>query len=155
MKGQDMKEDISVLYPFTDAIEAYVTIRRCHDELHRHVSRKLAQWGLSVPKYGVIRQLYEHVSLTLSELSKLIFCGNSNLTGLIDRMEREGLVQRIGSETDRRVKKIRLTIKGLELGARVIGEHRAFLHEMMTNCLSPKEQRTLIDMLTRVKDSIG
>jgi MarR family 2-MHQ and catechol resistance regulon transcriptional repressor len=150
-----MKERSSILFPFTDAIKAYVTIRRSHDQVHRHVSKKLLQRGLSVPQYGVIRQLYDHESLTLSELSELIFCGNSNLTGLIDRMEREGLVERINSKRDRRVKKVCLTEKGIELASKIIGDHRAFLHEMMMNCLSPDEQRTLVDMLTRVKDSIG
>ncbi len=141
-------------FPFTDAINAYTTIRRTHDKLHRHVSKKLEKWQLSVPKYGVIRQLYNHEFLTLSEISQRIFSGNSNVTTLIDRMERDGLVERVKGGNDRRVKRIRLTEKGLALAPKVVSEYRGFLHQTMTNCLTHKEQQTLTGLLYKVMESI-
>jgi len=39
------------LYRQTDAQQSNVALRRTHDAVHRQVSKKLAQWGLSVPKY--------------------------------------------------------------------------------------------------------
>ena len=58
--------------------------------------------------------------LSLSELSERIRAQNSTVTGIIDRMEREGLVVRARSSEDRRVVNIRLTDKG----ARIAREHR-------------------------------
>ncbi len=141
-------------FPFTEAINAYTTIRRTHDKLHRHVSKKLEKWQLSVPKYGVIRQLYNHESLTLSEISQKIFSGNSNVTTLIDRMERDGLVERVEGGNDRRVKRIRLTEKGLALAPKVVSEYRGFLHQTMMNCLTHEEQQTLTDLLYKVMESV-
>ena len=143
----------SSIFPPTEALNAYLAIQRTYNVVNRTVSKKLAKWRLSVPKYGVILQLYDHETLALSELSKLIFCGNSNLTALVDRMERDGLVQRLNNENDRRVKEIRLTEKGRELAPKVIGEYRPFLHQMMGR-LSPEEQRVLIDLLTRLKERL-
>lgn len=86
-------------------------------------------------------------------MSRLIFCGNSNLTAIVDRMERDGLVQRVNNENDRRVKEIRLTQKGRELAPKVIGEYRPFLHQM-TSRLAPEEQRMITDLLTRLKEKL-
>jgi DNA-binding MarR family transcriptional regulator len=143
----------SHIFPPTEGINAYLTFQRTYNIVNRTVSKRLARWGLSVPKYGVIIQLYDHESLPLTEISKLIFCGNSNLTALIDRMERDGLVQRVNHGTDRRIKEIRLTEKGRELAPKVIGEYRPFLHQMMS-CFSPDEQKTLSDLLARLNDRL-
>jgi len=140
------------LHPLTDAIQAYLEIRKTHDAIHRHVSKKLAQWGLSIPKYGVMMRLYDHGALYLTELSTLIFRGNSNITTLITRLERDGLVERFHGE-DRRVKKIRLTRKGQALIPKVISEYREFLDRMMSDALSAKNQRRLIKDLSRLRES--
>jgi DNA-binding MarR family transcriptional regulator len=141
-------------FPVTEAIDAYVAIRRVHDSLNRIVSKKLKKQGMSVPKYGVVRNLYDHESLPLSELSNLIFRGNSNVTSLIKRMERDGLVERINCEKDSRVKRVRLTEKGRQLAPQIISEHRAFLHQMIMNCIGPDDQRMLIDVLNRLRKSL-
>jgi DNA-binding MarR family transcriptional regulator len=153
MKEISSEKRSSLIFPPTDALNAYLAIQRAYNVVSRTVSRKLAKWRLSVPQYGVIIQLYDHETLPLSELSRLIFCGNSNLTALVDRMERAGLVQRVSNENDRRVKELRLTEKGRELAPKVIGEYRPFLHQMMSR-LSPEEQRMLTDLVTRLKERL-
>ncbi len=141
-------------FPVTEAINAYLAIRRTHDSLNRIVSRKLYKQAMTVPQYGVIMNLYDHESLPLSELSNLIFRGNSNVTGLIKRMIRDGLVERVDFEKDSRVKRVRLTEKGRELAPQIISKHRAFLHQMITDCLGPDEQRMLIDILNKLRKSL-
>jgi DNA-binding MarR family transcriptional regulator len=89
----------------------------------------------------------------LTELSNLIFRGNSNITTLITRLERDGLVKRFDGE-DRRVKKIRLTAKGQALIPKVISEYRAFLDQMMTKALSGRNHRGLAKALRQLRESI-
>jgi len=98
-------------------------------------------------------RLYDHEALYLTELSNLIFRGNSNITTLITRLERDGLVERFNGE-DRRVKKVRLTPKGQALIPKVISEYRSFLNQMMAKGLSPKNQRDLIKILSHLRESI-
>jgi len=153
-----MKKDLpqrksSLIHPVTDAIQAYLEVRKTHDAIHRHVSRKLDHWGLSIPKYGAMMRLYDHGELYLTELSNLIFRGNSNITTLIGRLERDHLVERFDG-ADRRVKKIRLTPKGRALIPKVIAEYRSFLHRMMGKNLSVKEQKTLMRLLEKVRRSL-
>ena len=139
------------IFPKTDAILAYMALRRTHDTIHRHVSKKLAQWNLSVPKYGVLVRLYDYESLPLSELSNQIFRANSNITTLINRMEREGLVRRCTHGKDRRITEIRLTRKGRNLTPKVIEAYKPFLHQLLTECLNPQEQKALFSLCTRIQ----
>jgi DNA-binding MarR family transcriptional regulator len=69
-------------------------------------------------------------------------------------MERDGLVERVNCEVDRRVRRVRLTEKGREFAPKVISEHRAFLHQMMVSCLPPENHQTLITLLNQIKESI-
>ncbi len=150
--NQSGKNKSLSLLPASDAINAYATLRRTHDAVHRHVSSKLEEWKLSVPKYGVIIHLHNRGPTPISEIGNLIFRCNSNLTTLIDRMERDGLVQKMDTPSDRRIKKIQLTSKGRRLASRVVSEYTAFLKEMVNDSLSVEEQRALIGLLNRLKD---
>jgi DNA-binding MarR family transcriptional regulator len=153
MKKDFPERKSSRIYPLTESIQAYLELRKTHDAVHRHVSKKLAQWGLSIPKYGVVMRLYDHGPLYLTELSNLIFRGNSNITTLITRLERDGLVERFNGE-DRRVKKIRLTRKGQTLIPRVITGYRPFLEQMVSKNLSARELKTLRKLLEKVRQGI-
>ncbi|MCX5909983.1 MAG: MarR family winged helix-turn-helix transcriptional regulator [Deltaproteobacteria bacterium] len=153
MKQKSERRPSDLLHPFTDAHETYVQLRRTHDAIHRHVSKKLAQWDLSVPKYGVLVRVYDHKELSISYLSTQIFRGNSNMTTLINRLEKDGLVCRGNGDKDRRVTMIRLTPKGLRLAPVVIKEYRAFQPATMDG-LSVKERRVLLHLLKKVKERI-
>jgi DNA-binding MarR family transcriptional regulator len=153
MKKKRMQTKASMIFLPTDAFWAYWWIQQTHNVVNRIVSKKLAEWGLSVPKYGIIRQLYDNETLPLSKLSKLIFRGNSNMTTLVDRMERDGIVKRVNHSNDRRVKVLCLTEKGGRLAPKVIKEYRTFLHQMMS-CISTKEQRILVRLLKRLNERL-
>ena len=82
----------------------------------RRLTKGLARtFGLTGPQLTVIKILEELGDLSLSGLSARIKAKNSTVTGIIDRMEREGLVERKRSEADRRIVLIRLTDKGHDL----------------------------------------
>lgn len=153
MKHQSKQRPSDLCFPITDAHQCYMELRRTHDAVHRHVSQKLKKWGLSVPKYGVLVRLYDNKELSSSYLSSQIFRGNSNMTTLINRMEKDGLVTRCNGDRDRRVRMIRLTPKSLRLAPKVIKEYRAFQRQMM-GCLSTQERKVLLNLLKKLKNSL-
>jgi DNA-binding MarR family transcriptional regulator len=96
------------------------------------IEEALSTVGLSMAKYGVLAQLAEtDDALPLSELAEMQSCVRSNITQLVDRLEREGLVRRVDDAEDRRVVRAELTPAGEERqreGARqVSGVEREFL----------------------------
>jgi DNA-binding MarR family transcriptional regulator len=82
----------------------------------RRVTRAVAeQYGLTGSQLLVLKMLQPAGQLSLSELSEKIRAKNSTVTGIIDRMERDGIVLRNRSEEDRRVVHLSLTPKGRKL----------------------------------------
>ena len=103
--------------PHVDAIvETLVYLYTESRRLTKHLAR---EFGLTGPQLTVIKILEQLGDLSLSSLSSRIKAQNSTVTGIIDRMEREGLVKRERSEADRRIVLIRLSDKGRKLAASI------------------------------------
>jgi DNA-binding MarR family transcriptional regulator len=86
--------------------------------------------------------------LPMTELAALLACDNSNVTGLIDRLEARGLVTRQPSSQDRRVKHVVLTAAGRRLRERMLA--RVGRPTQGFERLTPDQQRQLGDLLRQV-----
>lgn len=95
------------------------TIIYLYTESRRLTKGMASQFGLTGPQLTVIKLLETFDNLSLSSLSERIRAQNSTVTGIIDRMEREGLVRRERSTTDRRVVHIKLSDKGQKLARQI------------------------------------
>jgi len=100
---------------------------------------------LSPPQGIVLRFLDE--PRPMGELAALMRCDNSNMTGIVDRLEERGLVERTAAERDRRVKLIALTERGREIRDE-LNRRMAEPPEVIEQ-LSPADQRALRDILRR------
>jgi len=123
-------------------IYLYTESRRITKEYARRAS-------LTGPQLTVIKMLEGIGDLSLSELSERIRAQNSTVTGIIDRMEREGLVARMRSTEDRRVVKIKLTDKGARL-AREIDVEPMEIFRKALDSLTRAEMGELMKILTKI-----
>jgi DNA-binding MarR family transcriptional regulator len=105
--------------------------------------------NLTSPQLTVIKVLETFGDVSLSELSERIRAQNSTVTGIIDRMEREGLVKRERSKEDRRVVHIRLTTKGAGLARDIPVEPMEILRRAILS-LSQAEGRELVKISTKL-----
>ncbi len=116
----------------------------------RRITKEVAKRAsLTGPQLTVVKILEQIGDLSLSELSDRIRAQNSTVTGIIDRMEREGLVDRVRSTEDRRVVRIRLTKKGFALAREVSVEPMEMFRAALDE-LSGIEQRDLLTILTKL-----
>lgn len=83
--------------------------------------------------------------LSMGELANRLNCDNSNVTGIVDRLESHGLIERRADAGDRRVKLLVLTPKGERLRAE--GVERFTAPPPGIASLSAGDQRTLRDLL--------
>ena len=81
----------------------------------RRLSMKLADYNVTPPQWGVLVALWEQDGLSLSELAKRSFFDGPTMTGIVDRLEKAGLVVRRRDSTDRRVISVYLTDEGRKL----------------------------------------
>jgi DNA-binding MarR family transcriptional regulator len=116
----------------------------------RRITKGLAsEYGLTGPQLAVVKMLEPVGKLSLSELSDRIRARNSTVTGIIDRMEREGLVERRRSEEDRRVIHIVLTRQGQKLANDIPVEPVQIFRQVLSE-LSPRDASDLKRILTRL-----
>lgn len=85
--------------------------------------------------------------MPMGELARRLGCDNSNITGIVDRLESRGLIARSPSPEDRRVKLLVLTERGEEL--RRLGVERFTTPAPGIAALTKEEQRTLRDLLRK------
>lgn len=105
------------------------------------------EFELSPPQVLALRQLEPGTALPMSQLAGLLHCDNSNVTGIVDRLEDRGLVERRAAEHDRRVKLLALTEDGEEVRARLVERMDEPPPEIAA--LGADEQRKLRDLLRR------
>ena len=83
--------------------------------IHREAARQIERYGLTVPQFAVLKILDKEPNLSVSELSQRAGLTNSTISGIVDRLEKEGLVLRTRDARDRRVVYVNLTDKTREL----------------------------------------
>ncbi|MDB4941572.1 MAG: Transcriptional regulator, MarR family [Labilithrix sp.] len=116
----------------------------------RRITKELARRAeLTGPQLTVVKLLEQVGELSLSELSERIRAQNSTVTGIIDRMEREGLVVRERSKEDRRVVHIKLTPKGASIARDIPLEPMEIVKGALAS-LSAQEMRDLVRLLTKL-----
>ena len=113
-----------------------------------HLPNLAAALELSPTQCHVLHLIEPGRPIPMGQLAETLACDASNVTGLVDRLESRGLVRRRPSAEDRRVKVLDLTPTGSRL--------RTLLLDRMTTPpatlrrLSPREQRTLVRILSRL-----
>jgi len=118
---------------------------RLTSDLRQRFTDRSAQFDLSFAQAMALRELDE--PLPMRELAQRLCCDASNVTGIVDRLEARGLVERRMAPDDRRVKHLVLT----EAGHTLRKDHREGLTVdlPLLDALSPGERRTLADLLRR------
>lgn len=123
------------------------TISHVGNVVDEELERNLSKIGLSPTHLGALSHIYEHSEpIALSELAKNKGCVKSNITQLIDRMGKEGLVERIRSEEDRRKVLTVLTPKGKDAylkGVKILKE----TEKKILSRLSGPQRKKLADLL--------
>ncbi len=105
--------------------------------------------GLSTAKLGVLKELVQAGEpLPLGQLAARLTCVKSNITQLVDRLEREGLVQRVPDTEDRRCRRAAITEEGRRRAA--LGTKAEWqVEQTLLACLSRREQRELTMLLAK------
>jgi DNA-binding MarR family transcriptional regulator len=123
----------------TRAAEAHL---REHLRLHHDTT---------LPRFDVLAALWRgREGLTMSELSRMLLVSNGNATAVVDRLEKDGLVRRTPSETDRRAVHVALTEAGVQSFERLAADHEAEVGRLFA-ALSEDEIETITGILKRMR----
>lgn len=121
-------------------------------QMARAYRERLEPYGLTQPQFFLLIALYEEDDIPISRLADAVALDKSTLTGILDRLERDGLAERVPTTEDRRVVHVRLTPKAraLEGELRRIYEetNRAFLVR-----LTDEERRVLDRVVAKFEET--
>ncbi len=105
----------------------------------------------TLPRFDVMAALWRRRDgVTMSELSRLLLVSNGNATAVVDRLEKDGLVRRRPSDTDRRTIFVALTEDGLAAFDRMAAEHEAEVDRLLGD-LTDED----LDQITTIFRKIG
>src|SRR3954471_22291645 len=89
----------------------------------------LSNYKITPPQFLALQWLFEDGDMTIGELSNKMYLACSTTTDLVDRMEKNLLVERIKDQSDRRVVRIHLLEEGKRIIDEVIKKRQAYLDE--------------------------
>lgn len=101
------------------AAEAWALLHELMAEQRSRLMSIAAEFELSPPQMWALRALDPDRPSAMSDLAGALRCDNSNVTGLVDRLEDRGLVERRPAEHDRRVKHLIVTPEGRRVRERL------------------------------------
>jgi len=93
----------------------------------------LSNYTITPPQFVALQWLFEDGDMTIGELSNKMYLAFSTTTDLVDRMEKNELVQRVKDPNDRRVVRIHLLDEGKRLIDEVIKKRQMYLQEVLGN----------------------
>ncbi len=140
------------------ATEVFLHLLRAGDEAFRVVESHLALHDITEGRFGVLMALWgncQHAGsenekpLTPAELADRTGVTRATITGLVDTLERAGLVTRTPHPEDRRMMSVELTKRGEKLLAKIMPEHFRRMAWLM-GPLSEGERKTFLRLLTKV-----
>lgn len=104
----------------------------------------------TLPRFDVMAALYRRrEGVRMSELSRMLLVSNGNATAVVDRLEREALVRRTPSASDRRTIHVALTETGIAAFERLAAGHEAEVDRLFAG-LGEAEIETLTEILKRM-----
>ena len=95
--------------------DVLISLRKIIQSIDLHSRFLVKQVGLTGPQLIILREVLKSGEIPIGKLSKTISLSQATVTGILDRLEKRGLLTRQRSETDRRQVFLQVTQTGKEL----------------------------------------
>ncbi len=101
-----MEENISM--------QIMMRLRQIIQEMSRHSKQLQEKYNITLPQLICLKEVADHGPIAIGALTQIVFINNSTVTGIIDRLEKRKLVQRVRISQDRRQVHVEITRAGLK-----------------------------------------
>jgi DNA-binding MarR family transcriptional regulator len=118
------------------------------ERVHAHFAVVVSELDLAPMQAKALHELNAEPPISMRELAERLKSDPSNITGLVDRLEARGMVERRPDPNDRRVKGLALTPAGEKMRERLFARLYSAPHTVAQ--LSEREQRALRDLLVQI-----
>ena len=132
---------------YTKCINYLLTIAQ--HEVFLIFSENLSTFGITPGQYGVLACLWENETLSPKEIATLLRVENSTISGVLDRMQKRGLIDRVLNPNNRRSISVKATAAGMAL-KEPVQKKMEELNEAVLHNFSQQEREELFSFLRRI-----
>ena len=135
------------------ALRLWLRLLTCTLLLERRMRKLLRlRFGTTLPRFDLMSQLERHPEgLKMKELSHRMMVTGGNVTGIVDQLAKEGLMERLAEPGDRRAFRVRLTRAGDKTFSEMARVHEEWIVSVLSG-LGRKEHADLFRLLAKVKN---
>ncbi len=135
-----------------DSLRLWLRLLTCTGLIENQVRKSLAtQFKTTLPRFDLMAQLERAPDgLQMGELSRRMLVTGGNVTGIVDQLERAGLIARTADPADRRAYRVKLTKEGRRTFGKMASEHESWIIKLFEG-IGMREQRALNDSLLRLR----
>jgi len=136
-------------------LRVWLRLLTCTNLVEHEVRRRMRdEFDFTLPRFDILAQLDRSPGgLTMGELSRRLMVSNGNVTGLVDRLVGEGLVERRPAPGDRRAQMVKLTQAGRKTFEKLAPEHGGWIDGLFAG-LDRGQLETLFELLGDLKWSV-
>jgi DNA-binding MarR family transcriptional regulator len=141
--------------PTKDTLRLWLRALSFTSMVERRVRTRLhADFGITLPRFDVMAALYDSSEgLSMGGVSRRLMVSNGNVTGIVERLDREGLVRRRTNPDDRRSQLVRLTAPGRTTFEEMAEAYQGWIVSMLSD-LREEEVEQLKYLLGLAKQSV-
>jgi len=125
-------------------------LAKAHQNLYARFRQLLTPYSITPQQFALLAFLWQRDGLSQTELSEKTEIDRTTLSGLIDRLEKQGWVARKPHPEDRRAYLVHLTVAGRDMEQQIIPLAKT-IREQIDSELSPDEYAQLCQLLTRLR----
>ncbi len=133
------------------SVLAWLRLARVYQKVQHASTEQLSAWNLSLAQFDVLAQVSAAEGSTQQVLADRLLVTKGNISQLLTKMERAGLIVR---RREGRISRIYLTEEGRRLVDSVVPRHEDFIAEQFSR-LNPEEQFQLLTLLRKLDRALG
>ncbi|MFJ8066512.1 MarR family winged helix-turn-helix transcriptional regulator [Psychrobacillus sp. NPDC096426] len=136
-----------------NALKLFVVLSRAHKVIHECTNQFFQENGLNPTEFAVLELLYHKGKQPLQQIGNKILLASGSITYVVDKLEGRGYINRVSSDTDRRVTYAEITKEGTTFMDELFPRHEQQLKQLM-GVLSEQEKDQVIELLKKLGLSI-
>jgi DNA-binding MarR family transcriptional regulator len=113
------------------SVRVWLRLLSCTMAIEKEVQRRFADRNMTLPRFDVLAALDRHGEMNMGALSQSLLVSNGNVTQLVQKLVRDGLVELHKPPNDRRTSIVRLTPEGRDLFGRLARAHQEWIDQMV------------------------
>ena len=113
------------------SVRVWLRLLSCTMAIEKEVQRRFVERGMTLPRFDVLAALDRHGEMNMGALSQALLVSNGNVTQLVQKLVRDGLVEMHKPPNDRRSSIVRLTPEGREVFGKLARAHQDWIDQMV------------------------